>query len=62
MTRSRSFNRSNRLNAKRRRSALRSLIPNLQDDSRKLPKPIDHSQNLIIRATDKEALVDLMDP
>ena len=62
MSRSRAVNRSNRFNAKRRRRTLRSGIPGLQDDSRRVEKTIDHSQDLLRKAAEKETLADLMDP
>ena len=62
MSRSRAFNRSSRLNAKRRRRALRSVVPGLQDDFRKYQNPIDHSQELIQKVTHREALTELIDP
>ena len=40
MTRSRSFNRSNRLNAKRRRRALRSAVPSLKDSFSGIEKAV----------------------
>ena len=61
MSSSRAFNRSNRLNAKRRRQALRSVLPGLQDDSRRLEKSIDKSQELLHKATQREVLIDLIE-
>ena len=62
MSRSRAFNRSSRLNAKRRRKALRSVLPGLQVDSSKVEDPIDQSQELIQKLTHREALSELIDP
>ena len=61
MSRSRAFNRSSRLNAKRRRKALRSVLPGLEDDFSKNNNPIDHSQELIQKVSHREALTDLID-
>ncbi len=62
MSRSRAFNRSSRLTAKRRRRVLRSVVPGFEGDSRKVDKPIDHSQDLLQKANEKEALAELIEP
>ncbi len=56
MFRTRALNRSNRLNAKRRRRTLRSVLPSLQDSSR-----VDNSQVMLRKTTLKEASFDLID-
>ena len=61
MSRSRAFNRSSRFNAKRRRRNLREVIPFLQEDSKGVGKPFDHSQELIEKTTQREVLADLLD-
>jgi len=61
MSRSRAFNRSGRLNAKRRRKALRSVLPGLEDDCSKNQSNIDHSQGLIQKVIHRETLADLID-
>ena len=62
MSRSRAFNRSSRFNAKKRRMVLRSGVPGLQDNSRKVEELIDHSQELIQKVSAREAISELMEP
>ena len=59
MSRSRAFNRSSRFNAKKRRRALRSCVPALQDDPSKFEQPINHSQELIQKVSGREAMAEL---
>ena len=61
MSRSRAINRSNRLNAKKRRRTFRSVMPSLQDDLRKGEEPNDQSKDLIQKITEREVLFDLME-
>jgi len=52
MTRSRAFNRFNRLTAKRRRKSLRDEIPNLRTEEITVKAPINNSQRLRSKAFD----------
>ena len=61
MSRSRAFNRTNRLNAKKRRKSLRSAIPCLQEGSLKDKNSIDNSKELLKQASAREILRDLSD-
>jgi len=61
MSRSRSLNRLNRLNAKRRRQSLRSALPGLNDNSFEVEKRIDQSQDLLLKVIENEILRDLME-
>ena len=61
MTRSRAFNRFNRLNAKRRRHTLRSEVPGLQYHYEVVAKKIDYSQELLKKVSESEVLAELMD-
>ena len=56
MSRSRAFNRTSRFIAKRRRRTLRAELPGSKDVSRKVDQLVDHSQELIRKATEREAL------
>ena len=62
MPRSRSLNRLNRLNAKRRRRSLRSAVPGLDDNSFGIEKTIDHSKDLLLKSIENEIVQDLMEP
>ena len=59
MSRSRAFNRSHRITAKKRRMALRSCVHGLKEESR---KSFDHTQALRDKASHKDILVDLIEP
>ena len=62
MSRSRAFNRTSRFIAKRRRRILRAELPGSKDVSRKVDQLVDHSQELIRKATEREALEELTEP
>ncbi len=62
MSRSRALNRFNRFTAKRRRRALRSDVPSLREDFHRESLPVDHSEDLLEKACDKETLLDLIEP
>ncbi len=62
MSRSRAFNRTNRFNAKRKRKSLRSEVPCLQEGSNKDKKNIDNSKELLKQASNREILMDLIEP
>ncbi len=62
MSRSRAVNRSNRFIAKRRRRALRSVVPGLREDLSQEIKSIDHSEQLQKKLSDKEVLLELLEP
>ena len=62
MSHSRSLNRLNRFNAKRRRRSLRSAIPGLDDNSFGIEKTIDQSQDLFLKSIENEIVQDLMEP
>ena len=62
MSRSRSLNRLNRFNAKKRRRGLRSVVPGLGDNVSGIEKTINQSQDLHLKAIENEILQDLMEP
>ena len=59
MSRSRAFNRSNRITAKRRRVALRQSVPGLKEPIHGSQNDIDHSHDLKEKAKAKVDLIDL---
>ncbi len=61
MTRSRAFNRFNRLNAKRRRRSLLAAIPELRDGSHN-SETIDCYSALRTKAFYKDGLLDFLEP
>ncbi len=61
MTRSRALNRSNRITAKRRRRALKTALPGMQDDFCKTDQAFDHAKHLLEKASQKDVFLELIE-
>ncbi len=61
MSRSRALNRFNRINAKRRRIALRADLSSFKEDSSEDAGIYDHADSLLQKALDNESLTELLE-
>ncbi len=61
MSRSRAFNRFNRLVAKRRRMSLRAGLPSMKDGFFKESQTIDNSKGMKLEVLEKDIPIDLLE-